>query len=116
MADPLKVARAKAAATYDAAVDHFDDEALGLSHTTPERTPDWVPANLAEQETVARSLRSLRLHAGEHFANGREGAVFVLLLAEAVGIGAIGGSTGLASRSGKSLPGSALCGRGCETT
>ena len=38
MDDPLKQAKAKAAATYDAAADHFDDESLGFWKRVGERT------------------------------------------------------------------------------
>src|SRR5580704_3552388 len=36
--DPLEQARAKAAATYDAAADHFDDDPLGFWDRTGQRT------------------------------------------------------------------------------
>jgi len=36
--DPLKQARAKAAATYDAGADHFDDEPLGFWERIGRRT------------------------------------------------------------------------------
>ena len=38
--DPLKQAKAKAAATYDTAADHFDDEPLGFWKRIGERTVD----------------------------------------------------------------------------
>ena len=38
MDDPLQQAKAKAAATYDAAADHFDDEPLGFWKRVGERT------------------------------------------------------------------------------
>lgn len=38
MEDPLKKAKEKAAATYDAAADHFDDEPLGFWHRIGKRT------------------------------------------------------------------------------
>src|SRR6266852_5696180 len=40
--DPLKQAKAKAAATYDAAADHFDDEPLGFWERIGKRTVDRV--------------------------------------------------------------------------
>jgi hypothetical protein len=36
--DPLKKAKEKAAATYDAAADHFDDEPLGFWDRVGKRT------------------------------------------------------------------------------
>jgi ubiquinone/menaquinone biosynthesis C-methylase UbiE len=38
LADPLRQAKAKAAATYDAAADHFDDEPLGFWERVGRRT------------------------------------------------------------------------------
>ena len=40
MDDPLKKAKEKAAATYDAAADHFDDEPLGFWDFVGKRTID----------------------------------------------------------------------------
>ncbi len=40
MDDPLKQAKAKAAATYDAAADHFEDEPLGFWDRIGQRTVD----------------------------------------------------------------------------
>jgi hypothetical protein len=47
MDDPLKKAKDKAAATYDAAADHFDDEPLGFWDRVGKRT-----------------ISNLKLHAG----------------------------------------------------
>jgi ubiquinone/menaquinone biosynthesis C-methylase UbiE len=50
--DPLKQAKAKAAATYDAAADHFDDEALGfwerIGRRTVERLAFSAGANILD--------------------------------------------------------------------
>ena len=42
MDDPLRQAKAKAAATYDAAADHFDDEPLGFWERIGKRTIDGL--------------------------------------------------------------------------
>jgi ubiquinone/menaquinone biosynthesis C-methylase UbiE len=47
MDDPLKKAKEKATATYDAAADHFDDEPLGFWDRVGKRT-----------------ISNLKLHAG----------------------------------------------------
>ena len=39
MDDPLQQAKAKAAATYDAAADHFDDEPLGFWKRVGDNAP-----------------------------------------------------------------------------
>jgi ubiquinone/menaquinone biosynthesis C-methylase UbiE len=40
--DPLQQVKAKAAATYDTAADHFDDEPLGFWKRIGERTVDCL--------------------------------------------------------------------------
>ena len=47
MDDPLRQAKAKAAATYDAAADHFDDEPLAFWERIGRRTASVSPLPLA---------------------------------------------------------------------
>jgi hypothetical protein len=65
--DPLRQAKAKAAATYDAAVDHFDDEPLTFWDRIGRRTVERLALSLSAQvlDVVAapapRRCRRLRL-------------------------------------------------------
>ena len=49
MDDPLRQAKAKAAATYDAAVDHFDDEPLTFWDRIGRRTVERLALSLSAQ-------------------------------------------------------------------
>jgi hypothetical protein len=57
--DPLEQAKAKAAATYDTAADHFDDEPLGF----------WK--RIGERNTARRQCARCRLWDGSHSTAGR---------------------------------------------
>jgi hypothetical protein len=57
MDNPLEKAKEKAAATYDAAADHFDDEPLSFWDRVGKRTVAYVLAEKSSTLAVGLGLR-----------------------------------------------------------